>query len=264
MTTVATVPNAAQHSETPATICAIHQPNFLPRLSTLAKLYFADCWVVLGDVQFVRNDYQHRARIANLGETDREFWLTLPVHRPQGRASLIRDVAIAEPARTRRHVEHALQHAYGRSRHWKSLRSALEPALTLITSGGDLQDVDEASTRALLDLMDWPGSIIRSDSYKPRNDRSARLADLTLATGCRTYLCGTGGSRYLDEQILIDAGLSVKHFATPEPARDSLWSGARRLSALNALAIYGPTEIRRILGRTSAEFWAQDPTCRAY
>jgi hypothetical protein len=41
-------------------LCAIHQPNFFPRLSTLAKLFTADIWVVLDDVQFARRDYQHR------------------------------------------------------------------------------------------------------------------------------------------------------------------------------------------------------------
>jgi len=40
-------------------LCAIHQPNFLPRLSTLAKLYTADTWIILDDVQFTRRDYQH-------------------------------------------------------------------------------------------------------------------------------------------------------------------------------------------------------------
>jgi WbqC-like protein family len=35
-------------------LCAIHQPNFLPRLSTLAKLYAADIWIILDDVQFTR------------------------------------------------------------------------------------------------------------------------------------------------------------------------------------------------------------------
>jgi hypothetical protein len=40
-------------------LCAIHQPNFLPRLSTLAKLYAAaDSWIILDDVQFTRRDYQ--------------------------------------------------------------------------------------------------------------------------------------------------------------------------------------------------------------
>jgi hypothetical protein len=32
----------------------IHQPNLFPRLSTLAKLFSADQWIVLDDVQFAR------------------------------------------------------------------------------------------------------------------------------------------------------------------------------------------------------------------
>ncbi len=53
----------------PGGLCAIHQPNFLPRLTTLAKLFAADYWIVLDDVQFTRRDYQHRARLAALDET---------------------------------------------------------------------------------------------------------------------------------------------------------------------------------------------------
>jgi len=36
---------------TPGGLCAIHQPNFLPRLTTLAKLFAADYWIILDDVQ---------------------------------------------------------------------------------------------------------------------------------------------------------------------------------------------------------------------
>ncbi|MEV8399494.1 WbqC family protein [Streptomyces niveus] len=43
----------------------MHQPNLFPRLSMLAKLYAADCWIVLDDVQFTRRDYQHRALSAH-------------------------------------------------------------------------------------------------------------------------------------------------------------------------------------------------------
>src|SRR5262249_14364704 len=158
----------------------------------------------LNDVQFVRHDYQHRARLTNFGDADREFWVTLPVHLPEGRATLIRDVVIAEPAKTRRHVERSLQHAYGRSRYWAQLRSALEPAMSLITASGQLQEVDEVSTRALLHLLNWSGDSFRSGDCVSRNDRSARLADLTREAGCHTYLCGTGGSRYLNQQPLVD------------------------------------------------------------
>ncbi|MFE9254811.1 WbqC family protein [Streptomyces sp. NPDC006879] len=63
-------------------VCAIHQPNFFPRLSTLAKLFAVDVWVVLDEVQFARRDYQHRARLADLGD---RRWLSLATHLPQGR-----------------------------------------------------------------------------------------------------------------------------------------------------------------------------------
>lgn len=81
----------------PGGLCAVHQPNFLPRLTTPAKLFAADCWIVLDDVQFARRDYQHRARLADLDDPARQRWLTIPTHLPQGRPTLIRDAAIVEP-----------------------------------------------------------------------------------------------------------------------------------------------------------------------
>ncbi|MEU6485676.1 WbqC family protein [Streptomyces sp. NPDC046887] len=80
-------PVASSHpdSSAPGRLCAIHQPNLFPRLSTLAKLYAADCWIVLDDVQFARRDYQHRARLAALRDPRQRQWLTLPTRLPSGR-----------------------------------------------------------------------------------------------------------------------------------------------------------------------------------
>ncbi|GEB60098.1 WbqC family protein [Streptomyces gardneri] len=58
-------------------MCAIHQPNLFPRLTTLAKLFAADTWIVLDDVQFTRRDYQHRTRLAALSDPDRTKWLSI-------------------------------------------------------------------------------------------------------------------------------------------------------------------------------------------
>lgn len=206
MTKVARAADRGSLQDAPRPICAIHQPNFLPRLSTLAKIYASDTWVVLNDVQFVRRDYQHRARLAPLNKSREEFWLTLPVHLPHGRASQIREIVIAEPSETRRRVERALQYSYGRSPFWPMLGAILRPGLALTASSGRLQDVTEATTRALLELLGWPGRVVRSDTYNVRNERSARLADLALTTGCKTYFCGTGGARYLNECEFADAG----------------------------------------------------------
>lgn len=57
-----------------------------------------------------------------------------------------------------------------------------------------LTTITEASTRVLLDLVAWPGTIVRSSELPGRSERSARLADLTCAVGATTYLCGTSSS----------------------------------------------------------------------
>ncbi|MGW0859994.1 WbqC family protein [Streptomyces sp. NPDC002690] len=62
----------------PGGLCAIHQPNLFPGLTTLAELFAADYWIVLDDVRFTRRDYQHRARLGDLDEPGRRQWLTIP------------------------------------------------------------------------------------------------------------------------------------------------------------------------------------------
>ncbi|WP_411977315.1 WbqC family protein [Streptomyces decoyicus] len=58
--TASTAASSRSELPPPGGLCAIHQPNLFPRLSTLAKLFAADCWIVLDDVRFTRRDYQHR------------------------------------------------------------------------------------------------------------------------------------------------------------------------------------------------------------
>ncbi|WP_329331391.1 WbqC family protein [Streptomyces sp. NBC_00663] len=108
-------------------MCAIHQPNLFPRLSTLAKLYAADRWIVLDDVQFARRDYQHRARLAAPADPDRQQWLTLPAHLPHGRPTLINQARLADPSRSRRVVSLLIRQYYGRSRQWPATRSRHRP-----------------------------------------------------------------------------------------------------------------------------------------
>jgi hypothetical protein len=99
-------------------LCAIHQPNFLPRLSTLAKLYAAGIWIILDDVQFTRRDYQHRCYLAPVADVQLPGrWLTIPVHLPGGRATLIRDVLLAEPALTAKRTSGILRHYHHRAPH---------------------------------------------------------------------------------------------------------------------------------------------------
>jgi hypothetical protein len=224
-------------------LCAIHQPNFLPRLSTLAKLYTVDHWIVLDDVQFTRRDYQHRCRLAALGDPTAQRWLSLPVRLPGGRGTAIRDVTLAEPSRSCVRVAGVLRQLYGRGADRSVLEGIIEEITATMEGSDRLLDVAEVSTRALLRLLHWPGRVSRSSDFRVRSERSARLADLTTAVGADTYLCGTGGARYLDPFPFHQRQLTVEYFAALQP--DSApWEHATRLSALHTLMKIGPHDLR--------------------
>lgn len=233
----------------PGGLCAIHQPNLFPRLTTLAKLFAADHWIVLDDVQFTRRDYQHRARVGALDEPDRRQWLTVPTRLPHGRPTLIRDALIDDPDRARRKTERMLWQHYGTSPHWPALAQGLGPVLDAFGTGRTAA-VAAASTRMLLDRLGWHGQILTSSDLPSRPGRSQRLADLCVVTGARAYVCGTGGMTYLDPAPFDAEGIAVIPF---QPPTTSIWSSGRRLSALSALAALGPQILAARLQRLALD-----------
>jgi hypothetical protein len=233
----------------PGGLCAIHQPNLFPRLTTLAKLFVADYWVVLDDVQFARRDCQHRARLGILDEPCRRQWLSVPTHLPHGRSTLIRDALIDDPDRACRKTAGMLRQYYGASPYWPSLAQALAPVLDAFGTGRTAT-VAETSTRALLGLLGWQGKSLTSSVLPSRPGRSQRLADLSAITGARAYLCGTGGMAYLDPAPFAAEDIAVTPF---RPPTIGIWSSGRSLSSLGALAALGPQEVATIMQRLALD-----------
>lgn len=209
--------------------CAIHQPNLFPRLSTLAKLYAADIWVVLDDVQFNHRDYQHRARLASLDNEQHQQWLSLPVHKPFGRSTRINEVLLLEPDKSARRVSQLVHQYYGHAPYWHVIEDLVAEVSAAVALSSRLVDVTEVSTRVLLERLGWGGHVVRSSTLAARLERSIRLADLTLAVGADEYLCGTGGAKYLDEAPFTEHSLPVRYFSLPDDPR---WRADRSVSAL--------------------------------
>ena len=225
-------------------LCAIHQPNFLPRTSTLAKILASSCWVVLDDVQFVR-DYQNRARIAPLARAAQQprpsQWFSLPVHLPRGRASRIQEATVIDPGLQQQRLASTLRQCYRRGADREGLEHVIDRTVGALQRTAGLAEVAEASTLALLELLEWPGTCLRASTQQVRAGRSERLADLSVLTGARTYLCGPGGARYLDEKPFADLGLTVA-YAPPGPRPDPLHPDLR-LSALHTLMSCGRDQL---------------------
>ncbi|WSU98702.1 WbqC family protein [Streptomyces sp. NBC_01023] len=177
-------------------------------------------------------------------------WLTIPTHLPHGRRTAIRDALIVDPVRSRLRTGSMLRQHYAASPYWP----VLDAAMTLVLerfSTGRIADVAEVSTRILLDLLGWQGQVLRSSRLPSRPGRSQRLADLASATGAGSYLCGTGGMRYLDPDLFTTAGISVTPFRTPA---DTMWAFGHRTSAVRPLMHLGPQALAgRLLANAATQ-----------
>lgn len=105
-------------------------------------------------------------------------------------------------------------------------------------------DIAELSTRVLLHALGWRGHILSSSQFLARAERSSGLADLAGAIQADAYLCGTGGMGYLQPDVFSRRGIAVLPFTIPA---SGVWMKGRRVSALWALARYGPKVASRHL-----------------
>jgi hypothetical protein len=108
-----------------------------------------------------------------------------------------------------------------------------------------LAEVAMTSTVSLLELLRWPGTVVRSSEFHVSADRSARLADLTLAVGATEYVCGTGGARYLEAAPFEERGIEIVHFSAPAVGNHEVWADATRISSLASLSEAGAPAVRR-------------------
>jgi hypothetical protein len=105
------------------------------------------------------------------------------------------------------------------------------------------------STVSLLELLHWPGTVVRSSDFVVSADRSTRLADLSRAVGATTYLCGTGGANYLRPDLFDERDIDVIYFSVPTATSHEVWAGAQRLSCIAAMASAGVSAVQRAFER---------------
>ena len=195
---------------------AIHQPNLFPRLKVLRKIAQADAWVVLDDVQYVSREWQNRAYVRHLHSPAQAYWLTVPVHLPHGRASLISEVQICDHEATRSYIFKSVSTSYSRSPHWPWLNGYLHSTLRIPTHR--LSPLCERSMTECLRLADIDRTAILSSALGVNSHGTQKLVDICLKVGASAYLSGSGGKNYLDEALFTSHGIRLDWQAWRSPA----------------------------------------------
>jgi hypothetical protein len=223
---------------------AVHQPQYLPWLGYFDKMDRVDCFVLLDDVQFKKNEWQNRNRIRTAAGWQ---WLTVPVrHRfPQRIAEVLVD---GQAPWRRKHLA-ALVASYGvapafpvhrpffadlYARDWSRLVDVSVTALTYLAGAlGITTKLTLASTLAL------PDSIRATE----------RLVAICRTLGADAYLSGAGGREYLDVERFEQAGIRVAFQAFRCPTYPQRFGAFEpNLSVVDLLFNCGPASLAILRG----------------
>ena len=182
---------------------AIHQPQFLPWLGYLDKIDQADCFVILDNVQFKKNEWQNRNQIRTHQGSQ---WLTVPILHSFGQ--LICDVQINNCDHWKRKHLAALKTHYEGARYFSQYFLELEKIYA-----GEWQSLSEFNVRILhwlLDHFDIATPIQLSSDMNLRQQPTERLIDICRVVGATTYLAGQGAQSYMDQGMFERSGLNLE------------------------------------------------------
>lgn len=189
-----------------AMIVSVHQPQYIPWLGYFDKIAKSDVFVYLDCVQYKEREFQNRNKI----RTDRGWmWLTVPVVTEGKGRQIISDVLID-------------QTDDWRQRHWKSLVSWYHAAPygaahlpffedTYKREWVKLVDINVHITSYLLEIFAIPTTIVFESSLQVTSTRTDRIIDICSKLKADTYLSGSGGKEYLEEEKFSAQGITLSY-----------------------------------------------------
>lgn len=209
-------------------------PEYLPALLFFKKLQIADVFLLADDVVFSRQSPVQRCRIRT---TDGGLWLSVPVLQKQRGRQNIGDVIIDETRNWRQ-------------KHWRNLRHGYQFSAYFDFFADDfsamydrrwqrLLEVNIASIETLCKCLQLRPEMVRASAIAipETGGASERIAELTIACGCDTYLASSDDRRFLDETAFKKRGIQLQYL-------QSAHSEENMFSAVDALFRKGPAALR--------------------
>jgi hypothetical protein len=225
------------------TVVAIHQPNYLPWAGYFHKIYRADIFVFLDNVQYSKNSYTNRVQIQLNNQVK---WMTVPV-----KFSLGTDIIDVIPAGSEwpsRHLD-LLRNAYRKSPCFKEVWPFLKDLISEVNGNENIAKSNQFLIERLSEQLGLACQFTNASEIDTGNlVGSERLASLvrTLAQES-TYLSGSGGDNYQSvlnfEQYGIDVAYTDYKLETPVTASIGFNSGCSIVDALFHLGWSQTTEI---------------------
>jgi hypothetical protein len=224
---------------------AIHQPQYMPWTGYFHKMASVDCFIFLNDVQFKKNEWQHRNRIRNANGSQ---WLSVPTTYkfPQK----INEVQVDFGQNWQKSHLHSLEASYGKTPFYKQYIPLFAELFCVPCSTIDRINMDSA--KLIAGIMGITTEIFKTSDYEFKGESTERLVEICGHFRAKTYLAGAGGHDYMDLTLFEKAGIAVEFQEFHPPVYPQHWAKSAEefipgLSAVDLIFNCGPESLKILM-----------------
>jgi hypothetical protein len=179
---------------------AISQPEHFPYLGFFQKMAASDVFVILDDAQFSGpSTFQNRNRLRS--PCGRDEWLTVPVRRAH-HAFPINKVEVSSDPNWRLKLRRKLDNYFHRD-------------FSKIYASQYLCEINLASIQFVRAAFDIQVPLVMSSSLNQSGDKAEKIRNICHTLGATTYICGSGGAKYLSPDDL--SNVNIEYFKEHVP-----------------------------------------------
>jgi len=216
-----------------------HQPCYLPWLGWFNKLYVADCFVILDNVQFEKGSYTNRTRVKT---ADGARWLTIPIIQNFGQP--INDVKMNGDQWIWKHEKTIQQNYHKTEYYYKELQSSW-------TFGADhfsLADFLENDLIYWLSPFAIETPIFKASEIVTYRKKQDLIIELCKHFKADTFLFGAQGRGYVEVEKFRKAGITClfQDFSSFE-YKQMYGDFIPGLSVIDALFNCGPEKTKELI-----------------
>ena len=187
-------------------VVSVHQPQYLPWLGYFDKISRSDVFVLLDNTQYKKREFQNRNKIKT---PKGALWLTVPVQTKGTRHQKIREIAISNDANWQRKHWQSIEWNYRKAPFFLQYKDEIQALYGSVYD--KLNILNQSCVRLLMRLLNISTPIVLESDLDVRLTRTDRIIDICQKVGGTSYLSGTGGKAYLDENLLLKSGIELKY-----------------------------------------------------
>jgi len=183
----------------------IHQPDFFPYIGFFQRLLYADLFVILDDVQFLKRGWQHRDKI-KVSYKDKSTWITLKIKKAPTDTK-INKTTLAMEEKDKHKLLNQILLNYKEAPYYCEIAPIIKKLI--MYNETNLAKFNINIIKTLISIFDINIDIIKSSDIKYSGTKNRLNASIAKEVKATNYLSGLGAKEYFEETPFKENNINV-------------------------------------------------------